>query len=110
MKRISVFAASLVLLAGSFSFAGAQPRNDPRFDPGRPGAPGDHRDFRGDHSDWRKGVRMRHDDWQRGRRLDYREYRLRRPPRGYEWREIDGRFVLGVIATGLIADIIINAH
>ena len=49
-------------------------------------------------------------DWERGRRLDYGDYRLREPPRGYEWREIDGRFVLGAIATGIIADIIINAR
>jgi Ni/Co efflux regulator RcnB len=64
-------------------------------------------------SDWRRGGRVAHEDWDRGRHIDYRDYRehhLRQPPRGYEWREIDGRFVLAVIATGVIADIILNAR
>jgi Ni/Co efflux regulator RcnB len=33
-----------------------------------------------------------------------------RRPRGYEWREIDGDYVLGAIATGLILDLLINHH
>ncbi len=53
---------------------------------------------------------MERQDWDRGRRVDHREARLRQPPEGYEWREIDGRFVLGAIATGIIADIILNAR
>jgi Ni/Co efflux regulator RcnB len=64
------------------------------------------------HDDWRKGERMRHEDWERGERIDYRHYHLRRPPRGYEWREVDGNYVLAAVATGLIASVIIaaNAH
>ncbi len=69
----------------------------------------EHRQFE-QHEEWRRGYHMRSDDWRRGEQIDYRRYHLRQPPRGYEWREVDGRFILGVIATGVIADIIINAR
>jgi len=59
------------------------------------------------HDDWRKGGRMNRDDWNRGRRLDYRAYRLDPPRRGYEWREVDGNYVMAAIATGLIVTAII---
>ncbi len=63
-----------------------------------------------DHSDWRKGGYMAHNDWDHGQRLDYRRYHLRRPPHGYEWRNVNGRYVLAAVATGVIADIILNSH
>jgi len=59
-----------------------------------------------EHREWRKGYHMRHEDWDRGERVDYRHYHLRRPPRGYEWREVDGNYVLAAVATGVIATII----
>jgi len=59
------------------------------------------------HQEWRKGARMRREDWGRAERIDYRHYHLRRPPRGYEWREVDGNYVLAAVATGLIASVII---
>ena len=59
------------------------------------------------HDEWRKGEHMRREDWDRGQRIDYHRYHLQRPPRGYEWREVDGNYVLGAIATGLIASTII---
>ena len=62
------------------------------------------------HNDWKKGYHMRSEDWGRGQRVDYRTYHLRRPPRGYEWRQVDGRYVMAAIATGVIADIIINSR
>ena len=62
------------------------------------------------HQDWRRGEAMRHEDWERGHRLDYRGYGLREPPPGYEWREVDGTFVLGAIATGIIASILLQPH
>ena len=63
------------------------------------------------HREWRRGYHMRHEDWDRGERIDYRHYHLRRPPRGYEWREVDGNYVLAAVATGVIASIIAaNAH
>jgi len=64
------------------------------------------------HNEWRKGDHMRHEDWDRGERVDYRTYHLRRPPRGYEWRMVDGHYVLAAVATGVIASVVIaaNAH
>jgi Ni/Co efflux regulator RcnB len=61
------------------------------------------------HSDWKKGHRMNKADWDRGEVVDYRTYHLKPPPRGYEWREVDGNYVLAAVATGLIASAIIAA-
>jgi Ni/Co efflux regulator RcnB len=58
------------------------------------------------HNDWKKGYHLRHEDWDRGAHIDYREHRLKAPPRGYEWREVDGNFVLAAVATGVIASVI----
>lgn len=56
----------------------------------------DHRDSHAykHHDEWRKGSRVQHEDWDRGERVDYKQYRLRRPPEGHEWRQIDGNYVL----------------
>ncbi|HTF71600.1 MAG TPA: RcnB family protein [Edaphobacter sp.] len=59
------------------------------------------------HDDWKKGEHMRHEDWSRGERVDYRHYHLNAPPRGYEWREVDGNYVLAAVATGLIASVVV---
>ena len=75
----------------------------------------DHRDDRHPphpyvkHDEWKKGYHMRQEDWNRGERIDYHTYHLNAPPRGYEWREVDGNYVLGAIATGIIASTIIAA-
>ncbi len=47
-----------------------------------------------EHKDWRKGGRIDHDDWNRGDQIDYHQYHLAPPPRGYEWRMVDGYYVL----------------
>ena len=39
---------------------------------------------------------------------DYRAYRLAPPPRGQQWVQVGGDYVLVAIATGLIANIILN--
>lgn len=59
------------------------------------------------HKEWRKGARIQRGDWNRGERIDYRHYHLHAPPRGYEWREVDGNYVLAAIATGVIASVIV---
>jgi Ni/Co efflux regulator RcnB len=59
------------------------------------------------HEEWKKGARMRDEDWKRGAHLDYRERHLREPPQGYEWREVDGNYVLAAIATGVIASVVV---
>lgn len=47
------------------------------------------------HDDWKKGQHIKQEDWNRGRRLDdWKTHHLRQPPAGYEWRDIDGHYVL----------------
>jgi Ni/Co efflux regulator RcnB len=58
------------------------------------------------HDEWKKGAKMRQEDWGRGEHIDYRERHLRAPPEGYEWREVDGNYVLAAVATGVIASVI----
>jgi Ni/Co efflux regulator RcnB len=67
---------------------------------------------------WREG----HHEWRRGDRLpdqyrhrqyvvnDWRAHHLHAPPRGYQWVNVDGDFVLAAIATGVIADLALNSR
>jgi len=68
----------------------------------------DHHDNHGwvEHREWRKGARLDHDDWNRGDQVDYRQYHLNAPPRGYEWRMVDGYYVLANIGTFQIRTVI----
>lgn len=59
------------------------------------------------HQEWKKGYHMKQDDWGRGERVDWHQNHLRQPPRGYEWRLVDGNYVLGAVATGIIASVVI---
>ena len=59
------------------------------------------------HDEWKKGYHMRDEDWRRGEPVDYRTYHLKKPPRGYEWRQVDGNYVMAAVATGIIASTII---
>ena len=65
---------------------------------------------RGGGHHWQRGERMGYNDWRNAPPVDYRAHHLRRPPRGYEWRESNGQYVLAAVATGLIASIILNSH
>ena len=58
------------------------------------------------HEDWRKDAHMHKEDWARGEHIDWHEHHLHQPPRGYEWREVDGNYVLAAVATGVIASVI----
>jgi Ni/Co efflux regulator RcnB len=58
------------------------------------------------HEEWKKGSKMHDEDWRRGQHVEYREHHLRAPPRGYEWREVDGNYVLAAVATGVIASVV----
>ena len=118
MKR-SLMAAAAAVLALSAGGAVAEPHGHGAggHDKGRHG--GDERGHggyevghgdNGRHLGWRRGHRMRHDEWARGERIDWRAHHLRHPPRGYEWREVDGDYVLAAVATGLIASIIANSR
>jgi len=35
-----------------------------------------------------------YNDWNGAQRVDYRQHNLRAPPRGYEWRESNGQYIL----------------
>lgn len=59
------------------------------------------------HEEWKKGAKMRDEDWKRGEAINYHERHLRAPPAGYEWREVDGNYVLAAVATGVIASVVI---
>ena len=103
MKRMLTAAAAAVLaLSATAGVAGAQPygHHDNGYHNGRQ---------MGRH-DWRKGGRIEHGDWDRGQRIDWRRHHLRRPPRGYEWRQVDDQYVLAAAATGLIVSIIAASH
>jgi Ni/Co efflux regulator RcnB len=59
------------------------------------------------HEEWKKGARMRDEDWKRAEHVDYKERHLRAPPHGYEWRQVDGNYVLAAVATGVIASVVV---
>src|ERR1700744_392668 len=58
------------------------------------------------HDEWKKGAKIRDEDWGRGEHVDYHAQHLRAPPHGYEWRMVDGNYVLAAVATGVIASVI----
>jgi Ni/Co efflux regulator RcnB len=47
-----------------------------------------------EHKDWKRGGHLRQEDWGRADHIDYRQYKLAAPPSGYEWRMVDGYYVL----------------
>ena len=59
------------------------------------------------HSEWKKGYHMRNEDWSRGERVDWHQYHLHQPPAGYEWRLVDGNYVMAAVATGVVASVIV---
>jgi Ni/Co efflux regulator RcnB len=58
------------------------------------------------HDEWKKGAKIQDEDWKRGEHVDYKQQHLRAPPRGYEWRAVDGNYVLAAVATGVIASVV----
>ena len=59
--------------------------------------------------EFRRGHHIPHE--YRGRQYvvtDYRSHRLYAPPRGQQWVQVGGDFVLVAIATGLIAHLVLN--
>ena len=59
-----------------------------------------------EHREWKRGYHMNHDDWDRGQRVDYRAYHLQRPRSGYEWRQLDGNYVMANSRTGVVSVVI----
>jgi Ni/Co efflux regulator RcnB len=61
-----------------------------------------------DHS-WHKGDRVPAE--YRNKRYevsDWKAHNLRRPPSGYHWVNVNGDYVLAAVATGVIADMLLN--
>ena len=119
-KRLGVAMAAALVLGGAGA-ASAQAdwnhqhdRGDHSRDHGRDNGRGyNDRSYNGGgqwRSEWRRGGRMDRNYWSHASRVDWRTRHLRRPPRGYEWREVNGNYVLAAVASGLIADLIINSR
>ena len=53
---------------------------------------------------WQVGDQMNPLDWGRSVGFHWEGQNLREPPRGYEWRSLDGVFVLGT-PTGAVIDV-----
>ncbi|MGH7041127.1 MAG: RcnB family protein, partial [Acetobacteraceae bacterium] len=53
---------------------------------------------------WRHGDRFSGPRYQ----VDWHRHHLRQPPRGYEWVNANGQFLLIAIASGVIADVLLN--
>ena len=118
MKRILTGATMAALLASTAAIAdpggkhgnrgnhGNSPKAQGRHDNGRHNGWGNDR---GQSHNWSRGERMGYNDWQTAQQVDYRTYRLRQPPRGYEWRRNNDRFLLVAVATGLIASVIFSS-
>jgi len=96
-RFLSVAAIAAALAAPSFTFA----EGDHYIPP-----PGDHHpDFRGYH----KGERLRAEDHRKEYVVnDWHERHLREPPHGYHWVRSGDDYVLAAIATGVIADVLLN--
>ena len=59
-----------------------------------------------EHKEWRKGAMIKHEDWDRAEKIDYHQYKLNAPPAGYEWRMVDGQYVLVNSSTFAIRTVI----
>jgi Ni/Co efflux regulator RcnB len=108
-KKIVVSTLSIAL-TGAIAFAQDHPDEHPQDHPDHAQSQDHHDQQQGHyvrHNDWRKGSHINHDDWNRGQQVDWHSRHLRQPPRGYEWREVDGNYVLAAVATGLIASVIV---
>ncbi len=122
MKRLT---SILLSAAFALSVAGAttalaqpyQPNHPPGPPPGYnhpPGPPPGHWNnqppqahWQGDGRRWHQGDRY---DGQRYAVQNYGYYHLRQPPAGYEWVQDGSQFVLIAVASGIIADIILNSQ
>ena len=137
MRTRTILASALIASLGlsSVSFAqgwdrdgnrdgnrdGRQFRNEQRHERA------DERRAMGNRGDWREhGEQQRYyygargPEWRRGGYLpheyrnhqyvvdDWRGHRLSRPPRGYQWVQVGNDYVLAAVASGLIANLILN--
>lgn len=135
MKNKTIYSAvlTLCLLAGGSAMAQRNDHRDDRNDHNgrddrnnhsqRDDRPDERRndrnDYKASHNDGPRGAGPRH-DMRKGQRLpsdyrskqyvvnDWRGHHLRQPPRGQHWVQTGGDYVLVGIATGIIAEILLN--
>jgi Ni/Co efflux regulator RcnB len=69
----------------------------------------DHHDAYVQHDEWKKGSHMKSEDWNRAQPIDYHQYHLKAPPKGYEWRSVDGHYVLAN-NSGVISTVVVVKH
>ena len=115
MKRLLIATTALTMLIAPMSETFAQGWNNnrnttmQRHDNDRNDRYENRRNDNNRRHNWRKGGRIDRSDWNRGRRVnDWQQRRLQRPPRGYEWRQVDNNYVLAAAATGLIAALVLS--
>ena len=104
----TLFAATLAtsLLAGSIAVADPHDRGYDRDHRRGPPEWAQDRGHRDDHRRWARGERLPDTYWRHHRYVDYRTHHLRRPPRGYQWVEVDNNYILVALTTGLIAELV----
>ena len=113
MKRFLIATTALSLLIAPVGGAFAQGWDNNRHDDRRGNVMDRHDnnnryDNNNNRHNWRKGGRIERNDWNRGQRVnDWQRRHLQRPPRGYEWRQVDNNYVLAAAATGLIAALVL---
>ena len=112
MNRINILAGLLLASAvAAPAISLAQDRDDHREDHRSEQRHDDHDRNRGagpDHN-WHKGDRI--PDSYRDKRYEVTDWRARHlsaPPAGYHWVNVNGDFVLAAVATGVIADLLLN--
>jgi len=108
MKKLLVGAIALSVL-GAATVASAAPYQGYGRDNYRPGysqGQGYGHRYNPPRRHWRQGQRLPAAYWSRGQYVDYRQHRLRAPPRGYRWVRADNDYALVAITTGLIAAIV----
>ncbi len=121
-KTIISTLLAISLSAGGLAFAdGPGDHNDRgRNEQSRGNDRQDHRDDRGRGQDYeQRGAGPNH-QFHKGERLspeyrnrqyvvdDWRSHRLSAPPRGYQWVQTGGDYVLVAIATGVIMQLLLN--
>jgi Ni/Co efflux regulator RcnB len=102
MKTVPrLFAVSALTLAFTFAGGAAFAQDHPSNEQAQ-----QHQNYV-KHNEWKKGAHIKSEDWSRGEQVDWKAHHLRQPPKGYEWREIDGNYVLassgGVIFSVVVA-------
>jgi Ni/Co efflux regulator RcnB len=106
MKHLKILSGLLV--AAAVAVPAISMAQDDKHDDHRTEQRADNRGAGPDHS-WHKGDRVPAE--YRDKRYevsDWKSHNLRQPPSGYHWVNVNGDYVLAAVATGVIADMLLN--